>query len=599
MSIPPVIEEAPHAFNTERVEGSSAFEVAPVTLAYLSPLGILAPDQPGPAASGENPHAWQQAYQQASTTAEKSRLFEQARQTYQEQRDYAALLRLAQEHLQQVTTPQERAGCLLVAGEALIQLQQYQEARLQYLEPALAIVGTAPETRLHLWHYLGLSYLAEHAFPAAATAFRQSADLALGQHFASGTAPLAAQRTQLHHLRNAAHFYDGIIHLIYQRPQQTIQAFQELHRPLTSLGTLNIALYMGLAYRMLQQPEAATRALQVLTRATSPEPIRGPTAVVRAGIANLGEGLSVVGEHLEMGLDVPMPPATSWELSWRAGLYYELGVALRRAGGRASAMVCYEESLKIMAQRAGIAPEQCPDTLDGAALLTMLAGLAVETWSAVVRGEMLHVLQGLAWLYARAQQPEHADTALQLALRLACTPEQQAAVWFQRTWFVATSVPPEAATVAPAVAVHADLVSGLEAMRTNVTNVVVAQTLQGGVALLRGDVAQALEGFRHVADVPEMPEFQALCVAAWLWAHTQCGTLAQVLKEAAAMPVPPWHVSTTLTSGPGSVVSLDDTEAWEQCAGDGGLGGAFACPTGGTSPAGFTCVVSARLSARD
>src|SRR5436309_884006 len=87
-----------------------------------------------------------------------------------------------------------------------LQLGRFEEARQQYLERALELPGVAPETRLHLWHYLGLSHLAEHMFTAAAAAFRQSADLALGQHFASAGAHLAAQRAQLHHLRNAARF---------------------------------------------------------------------------------------------------------------------------------------------------------------------------------------------------------------------------------------------------------------------------------------------------------------------------------------------------------------------------------------------------------
>src|SRR6266508_4087098 len=142
--------------------------------------------------------------------------------------DHAALLRLAQEHLPHIRTPQERAACLLAAGEALIHLQRYQEAQQEYLEPALALASVAPETRLHLWHYLGLSHLAEHRFNDAAASFRQSADLALGQHFASAAAHLAAQRAQLHHVRNAARFYEGVIHLIYQRPQQAVQSIQEL-----------------------------------------------------------------------------------------------------------------------------------------------------------------------------------------------------------------------------------------------------------------------------------------------------------------------------------------------------------------------------------
>jgi tetratricopeptide (TPR) repeat protein len=199
-------------------------------------------------------------------------LFEQAHQAIREQQDYPALLHLAQEHLPHIRTPQEHAACLLAASEALIHLQRYQEARQEYLEPALELVGVPPETRLHLWHYLGLSHLAEQRFTDAAAAFRQSADLALGQHFASTVAHTASQRAQLHHVRNAARFYEGVIHLIYQRPQQAVQSLQELHRPLTAVGAFNVALFLGMAYRALQQPEAAIRALQALTRtATCPE----------------------------------------------------------------------------------------------------------------------------------------------------------------------------------------------------------------------------------------------------------------------------------------------------------------------------------------
>src|SRR5215510_5651610 len=326
-----VIEQATQALQLGRFEAAKTLVLAALAetecpTARLALLEVLAQAQTGLQEHAAAAHSWQDAYEHATAPDDKGRVFEQARQAIRDQQDYPTLLRLAQEHLPHIRTPQEHAACLLAAGEALIYLQRYQEAEQEYLEPALALAGVAPETRLHLWHYLGLSHLAEHRFNDAAAAFRQSADLALGQHFASAAAHLASQRAQLHHVRNAARFYEGVIHLIYQRPQQAIQSFQELQRPLTAVGTLNVALFLGLAYRALQQPEAATRALQALGRpATCPESLRGPAAVVRAGIANLHEAPATLGEPLETALEASLQPRTSWEPTWQALLYRELG----------------------------------------------------------------------------------------------------------------------------------------------------------------------------------------------------------------------------------------------------------------------------------
>src|SRR5262245_30133635 len=386
----PVIEQATQALQLGRFEAAktlaaAALEETDLPVARLPLLEVLAQAQAGLQEHAAAAGAWQEAYQHAATPDDKARLFESARQTLRDQPDYPTLLHLDQEHLPHVRTPQEHAVCLLTSGEALIHLQRYQEARQQYFEPALELPGVAPETRLHLWHYLGLGHLAEHTFIAAAAAFRQSADLALGQHFASAAAHLAAQRAQLHHLRNAARFYEGIIHLIYQRPQQAVQSLQELQRPLTAVGAFNVSLFLGMAYRALQQPEAALRALQGLARtATCPETLRGPAAVVRAGIAQSHESAGTIGEHLEAALDAALQPRTSWEPSWRALLYRELGIVFHRLSCREAAMACYEDGLKEVVQRVGAWEDISNyDGLQGGSLLTALAELPVQTWSAV------------------------------------------------------------------------------------------------------------------------------------------------------------------------------------------------------------------------
>src|SRR5215471_10255279 len=557
----PVIEQASQALQRGRFEAAKTLVAAALAetelpTARLPLLEILAQAQAGLQEQAAAASAWQEAYQYATTPDDKARVFEPARQSIRDQQDYEALLRLAQAHLPHVRTPQEHAVCLLTSGEALVHLQRYQEARQQSLERALELPAVAPETRLHLWHYLGLSHLAEHTFTAAAAAFRQSADLALGQHFASAAAHLAAQRAQLHHLRNAARFYEGVIHLIYLRPQQAIQALQELQRPLTAVGTLNVALFLSFAYRALQQPEAATRSLQALARpATCPETLRGPAAVVRMGIANIQAEPAALGEPLEAALEASLQPRTSWEPSWRALLCRELGLVLHRLGCRDAAIACYEEGLHVVAQRVGVWDAAQPhDALQGASLLTALAEHPVQTWSAVVQGEMLQLLQGLAWLYEPTQYGTLADTALTLALRVATTPEQEAALWCQRGWQMVCQRAWQMATVSGVS--QPDLRAGLQLAQAHCAETALAPVVRGLEALLAGDVAQATAAFVHLPAGPELPELQALCVAAWLWTHTQQDTLDQALAPGPSTASPPWQTSTVLA------MALETLLAW-------------------------------------
>ena len=557
-----VIEQSTQALQLGRFEAakalvSAALEETECPTTRLALLEVLAQAQTGLQEHAAAAHSWQDAYEHAATPDDKGRLFEQARQAIRDQQDYPTLLHLAQEHLPHIRTPQEHAACLLAAGEALIHLQRYQEARQEYLEPALELVGVAPEIRLHLWHYLGLSHLAEHRFTEAAAAFRQSADLALGQHFASTAAHLASQRAQLHHVRNAARFYEGVIHLIYQRPQQAVQSFQELQRPLTAVGAFNVALFLGMAYRALQQPEAAIRALQALARtATCPETLHGPAAVVRAGIANIHESPASIGEHLEAALEAALQPHTSWEPSWQALLYRELGIVLHRLSCREAAIACYEDGLKAVAQRLGVWEDtHRQDGLQGASLLAALADLPVHTWSAVAQGEMIQLLQGLAWLYAQTEAGALTETALALALRLATTPEQEVVLWCQRGWFVAIGAPTvsqEAGASAPVLAI----VEGLQAAQARCADASLEPVVRGLTALLQGQVTQASAALAPVPVVPAFPELQALYTAAWLWAHTQQGTLEQALGQGTSTVSLPWQMPGTLA------LALETLLAW-------------------------------------
>lgn len=550
----PIIEQATQALRHGRFD--TAKTLVSATLEDLTPddrlpfLEVLAQAQEGLHDRVGAIQTWQQAYDQATAPAEKARLFEQLRQAYQAQQDYTALVRLAQDHVLYVQSPQERAACLLVAGEALMHLQQYQEARQQYFAPALEIAEVSPETRLYLWHYLGLSYLAEHAFSDAVGAFRQLADLALGQHYTRTSSEAAGARAQSHHLRNAARFYDGVIHLLYQRPQQAVQVFQDLRRPLTAVGNLNVALFLALAYRFLQHADAAARALQPLTRlAPGTEALRGPAAVVRAGIANLGEATAEAGEYLEAALTAPLGPRTSWEPSWRALLLQELGLVCHRLGARAVAIACYEEGLKIVGQRAGAWPDlSLGEGLKGMDLLAALGDAPLQTWSDALRGETLRLLQALAWLYDRAEHGPQADTALALALRFATTPEQTGSVWFYRAWLRATTAPACAPAVdGPCPAVTA-LLEGIRAAQEDCASTPLAEPLQGIAALLQGDEVTACDGLARLLHVPEAPELQALCIAGWLWVHARQGTLAQEFQRPSLAASPPWQTHATLAA---------------------------------------------------
>src|SRR2546423_11721099 len=145
----PVIEQATQALQLGRFEAAktlaaAALEETDLPAARLPLLEVLAQAQAGLQEHTAAASAWQAAYQYAATPDDKARVFEPARQILRDQQDYAPLLHLAQEHLPHVRTPQEQAVCLLASGEALIHLQRYQEARQQYLEPALELPEMAP-----------------------------------------------------------------------------------------------------------------------------------------------------------------------------------------------------------------------------------------------------------------------------------------------------------------------------------------------------------------------------------------------------------------------------------------------------------------------
>jgi tetratricopeptide (TPR) repeat protein len=560
--MPSVIEQCTSALQQGHFAEATALAgealAGPVTtVARLPLLEVLAQAQTGLQDHAAAAQTWQQAYAQAATPADKTRLFECTSLGYQHLQDYQTLLELAQTHLRHVRSAQERAAGLLVAGEALFHLQRYKEARQQCLEPAVRLVEVAPYTRVGLWQVLGRCYLAEHAFAAAAEAFRRSLELIRGMSLNRRAPNPPEIDTQLHHLCNTARFYDGIIHLVYHRPQQTVQAFQALQPPLTAMGSRHAALFLALAYRQLQQPEAADRALRALTRTSGVhDMLRGPCAVVCAGIANLRQDTAAVGACLEVALNASLVPRTPWESSWRAWAFQELGLALWRAGYRQAAIACHEDSLKAILHQWGIWDDpQRSDWLRGPSLLTALENLPLHTWSATIQGEMLRLLQGLAWLYNHEAHGTLADTALALALRLATTPEQHAYLWLHRGWLAATTslacqANPGAVSYARGV-----LLLEVQRARAHCTHAALARALQGVEALLQGDEALALTCFVQVATVPEAPAVQALSVAAWLWAHARQGTLEQALGRARKAPLP-WQTDDTL------VAALEMLLAW-------------------------------------
>jgi tetratricopeptide (TPR) repeat protein len=356
------------------------------------------------------------------------------------------------------------------------------------------------------------------------------------------------QHAQLQHLRNLAYFYNGIIHLLYHQPYQAVQALRAVQPPMTTTGTHNRALFLALAYRHLQQPDTAERAVQVLTRAAAlPDPLRGPSAVVCAGVANLRQTMAAVGASLDTALAASLEPRTVWEPSWRALLYQELGVAMQRLGYREAAVACYEEGLKVVAYRTGhwYDPRHS-GWLRGHSLLAALENLPWHTWSAALQGEMIQLLQGLAWLYGHSQHGTLADLALTLALRLATTPAQQACLWLHRGWLAATASPvgqPDATASSP---LCVEVLLGIQRARACEASAPLTQALRGMEALLQGHETLAQACFDAVPVVPEAPGVQALCVAAWLWAHTRQGTLAQALHAAQRSTPPPWHTDMAL-----------------------------------------------------
>jgi tetratricopeptide (TPR) repeat protein len=560
--MPSVIEQCTSAlqqghFTEATVRAGAALAGPLASVARLPLLEVLAQAQAGLQDHAAAVKTWQQAYEQAVTPTDKARLFERTSLGYQHLQDYPTLLELARTHLPHVRSAQERAACLLVAGEALFHLQRYQEARQQCLEPAVRLVEVASYTRVGLWQVLGRCYLAEHAFTAAAEAFRRSIELILGMSLSRRAPHPPEINAQLHHLCNTARFYDGIIHLIYHRPQQTVQTLQMLQPPLSPMGAQHAALFLGLAHRQLQQPEAADRALHPLTRASGVhDMLRGPCAVVCAGIANLRQDTAAVGACLEVALNASLVPRTPWEPSWRATVFQELGLALWRAGYRQAAIACHEDSLKAVLHQWGIWHDpQRSDWLRGFSLLTALENLPLHTWSATIQGEIWRLLQGLAWLYGPEAHGTLADTALALALRLATTPEQCAYLWLHRGWLAATTLPARQSNLGGAPWARGVLLLEVQRARAHCTQASLACTLRGVEALLQNDETLALACFVQVPTVPEAPAVQALSVAAWLWAHAQQGTLQQVLSRVRQAPLP-WQTEDIL------VAALETLLAW-------------------------------------
>jgi hypothetical protein len=233
-----------------------------------------------------------------------------------------------------------------------------------------------------------------------------------------------------------------------------------------------------------------------------------------------------------------------------------LGLALWRAGYRQAAIACHEDSLKAILHQWGIWDDsQRSDWLRGPSLLTALENLPLHTWSATIQGEMLRLLQGLAWLYNYEAHGTLADTALALALRLATTPEQRAYLWLHRGWLAATASPARQPNPGVASCARGEFLLEVQQARAHCTHAPLARALQGVEALLQGDEALAWTCFVQVLTVPEVPAVQTLSVAAWLWAHARQGTLEQALRRVHKAPLP-WQTDDTL------VAALEMLLAW-------------------------------------
>ncbi|MEE9149255.1 MAG: hypothetical protein V3U27_17880 [Candidatus Tectomicrobia bacterium] len=512
-------------------------------------LELLAQAQTGLDDHTEAARTWQQAYEQAPTPLDTWRLFTCTRQAYQHLRDYPALVQLAHAQLAHATTTQERASCLLIAGEAMYHLHQYRDAQNLYFTPALALASVAPETRVYLCYYLGLSTLSAHDFTAATDAFRLCAELALGLQLGHRSAAHVAQQAQWDQLRNAALFYQGVMHLIYHRPRQAIQVLQRIQRPATSMDGLKKALYLALAYRDLHLPDAADQALHALTRSQRlPELLHTPAAVVRAGIANLRGATDAIGSSLEIAREAPLGPHASWEPSWRVCLYQELGLALQQTGARHAAIACYEESLKAALYRMGHWRDgSLRNWLRSANLYIALDNLPLHTWSAVIRSEMVRSLQALAWLYTLAGDGPLTDTVLALALRLAITPEQQSTLWLQRGWYTAIRCATAQPGVVRSPSTLAMILAGVQQARAHAAETPLASALWGVEALLQEDERRSFACFATIPDVPETPYTHAMCVAAWLWTHGKQGGLDDALRQALSGTPGSWQTAMTLS----------------------------------------------------
>ena len=233
-------------------------------------LEMLAEAQSGlddPAAAA---HTWEQAYHQSPSATDRARLFEQACQSYEQAQNLSALERLAQVHGRCASTSHERAKSLLVAGEALMRQRHYRKARERYFEPALDYRDIRPEMRAYLWYDMGLCYLTEQAFAAAAEAFRISLSIPVAVRLPTQLPTSPAHLISVQQLQNAAHFYSGIIHLMHHQADQAVRAIKKVQpspRTGAKLERANTALFLALAHCRLRQPDAAEHALRNLPSA--------------------------------------------------------------------------------------------------------------------------------------------------------------------------------------------------------------------------------------------------------------------------------------------------------------------------------------------
>ena len=148
-----VIEQCTQALQRGQYTLASALACEALATTEASATRVLLLERLAEAQVGLQDYAaaiqtWQQAYAQATIPTDKTRLFGQACLIYEHLQDYPALLRLAQDQLLHVRSDQERAACLLAAGEALFHLRQGPEARQRYLEPALKLAGVVPRRAL-------------------------------------------------------------------------------------------------------------------------------------------------------------------------------------------------------------------------------------------------------------------------------------------------------------------------------------------------------------------------------------------------------------------------------------------------------------------